>query len=67
MKNRSGEIIRTFKGDLVGSWDENGVGTLDERFVYNDGEKQTRVWTLKPTLDGKYIGTAGDIVGEATM
>ncbi|PPK62319.1 DUF3833 domain-containing protein [Malaciobacter marinus] len=67
VKNRSGEIIRTFKGDLVGSWDENGVGTLDERFVYNDGEKQTRVWTLKPTLDGKYIGTAGDIVGEATM
>ncbi|RXJ86081.1 DUF3833 domain-containing protein [Arcobacter sp. CECT 8985] len=67
VKDMSGKIIRTFKGDLVGSWDENGVGTLDEKFVYNDGEKQTRVWTLKPTSDGKYIGTAGDIIGDAVM
>ena len=67
VKDRSGKIIKTFKGDLVGSWDENGVGTLDEKFLYDNGEKQTRVWTLTPTGDKTFIGTAGDIVGEAQM
>lgn len=68
VKDRSGKIIRSFKGELYGSWDENGVGTLDEYFLYNDGEKQRRVWTLTPTKDAKkFIGTAGDIVGEAPM
>lgn len=67
VKNRSGKIIRSFRGDLVGSWDENGVGTLDEHFVYNDGEKLHRVWTLKPDGHKHFIATAGDIVGNATM
>ena len=67
VKDRSGKIIKTFKGELVGSWDENGVGTLDEKFVYDNGEKQTRVWTLTPTGNKTFIGTAGDIVGEAQM
>ena len=68
VKDFKGKIIRSFKGDLVGSWDANGVGTLDEHFVYNDGEKQHRVWTLTPTKDAKtFMGTAGDIVGQAPM
>jgi hypothetical protein len=67
VKDRDGKVIRRFKGKLVGSWDENGVGTLDEKFVYDDGEKQTRVWTLTPTGEKTFIGTAGDIVGEAQM
>jgi hypothetical protein len=68
VKDRSGKIIRSFKGDLVGSWDANGVGTLDEHFLYSDGETQERIWKLKPTQDRKkFIGTAGDIVGEAPM
>ncbi len=68
VKDRSGKIIRSFKGELVGSWDANGVGTLDEHFLYNDGEKLNRVWTLKPTKEGKlFIGSAGDIVGDAPM
>lgn len=68
VKDRSGKITRTFKGELFGSWDENGVGTLDEHFVYNDGEKQRRIWKLSPTKDAKkFMGTAGDIIGEAPM
>lgn len=75
VKDRNGKIIRSFKGQLVGSWDKNGIGTLDEKFVYSDGEKQTRIWTLTPTQNGSndssnektFIGTAGDIVGEAQM
>ena len=68
VKDRSGKIIRSFKGDLVGSWDSNGVGTLDEHFVYDDGEELDRIWTLKPTANPKeFIGSAGDIVGDAPM
>ena len=68
VKDRSGKIIRSFKGDLVGTWDANGVGTLDEHFVYNDGEELDRVWTLQPTTNPKeFSATAGDIVGVAPM
>lgn len=67
VKDRNGKIIRTFKGELMGSWDANGVGTLDEHFVYNDGEKLHRTWTMKPNGDKKFIATAGDIVGNAHM
>ncbi|MEY3090199.1 MAG: hypothetical protein RL113_515 [Pseudomonadota bacterium] len=67
VKNRDGKIIRTFKGELLGSWDNEGVGTLDEKFTYSDGEIQSRVWTLKPKGNKRFIGTAGDIVGEAKM
>ncbi len=67
VKDRSGKIIRTFKGVLIGSWDEKGIGTLDEKFVYDDGEELTRVWTLKPTGEKSFDATAHDIVGTAKM
>jgi len=67
VKDSDGKITRRFTGKLVGSWDENGIGTLDEHFVYDDGEKQHRVWTLRPTEDNHFIGTAGDIIGDAQM
>ena len=67
VKDRSGKIIRSFKGEMIGSWDKNGIGTLDEYFVYNDGEEMKRVWTLKPTGQKKFIATANDIVGESSM
>lgn len=67
VKDRSGKIIRTFKGELIGSWNENGVGTLDEKFVYDDGEKLTRIWKLKPSGPKTFDATAGDIIGTAKM
>ncbi len=67
VKDRSGKITRTFKGTMVGSWDKNGIGTLDEYFVYNDGEEMKRVWTLKPTENKKFIATANDIIGDSPM
>lgn len=67
VKDRDGKVLRRFKGKLVGSWDKHGIGRLDEKFVYDDGEIQTRIWTLKPTGKKTFIGTAGDIVGEAQM
>lgn len=67
VKDRSGKIIRSFKGEMIGSWDKNGIGTLDEFFVYDDGEEMKRVWTLKPIENKKFIATADDIVGESPM
>jgi hypothetical protein len=67
VKDRSGKITRTFKGTMIGSWDKNGIGTLDEYFIYNNGEEMKRVWTLKPTGDKKFIATANDIIGESPM
>lgn len=66
VKDWSGEVIRSFGADIVASWDDNGVGTLDEVFRFDDGEVQTRVWTLTPH-DGGYRATAGDVVGPGQM
>lgn len=66
VKNFSGEVIRTFDADISASWDDDGVGTLDEVFRFNDGEVQTRVWTLTPAEDG-YHAEAGDVVEPGTM
>lgn len=67
VKDRSGKITRSFKGTMIGSWDKNGVGTLDEYFVYDNGEEMKRIWTLKPTGNKKFIATANDIIGESPM
>lgn len=49
------------RGDVAGD-----TLTLHEDFVYDDGEKQTRVWHIRKLADGSYSGTAGDIIGTAT-
>lgn len=66
VKNRSGKVIRYFNADINASW-ENGTGTLEEDFVFNDGEVQQRVWTLRPQGDSRYIGTAGDVIGSSEI
>lgn len=32
--------------------------------MFDDGEQQVRIWTLTPDGAQRYIGTAGDVVGE---
>jgi len=60
----SGKMTRRFTADIDASW--NGeTGVLDELFYFDDGEQQTRIWTLQHLGDGKYSGTAGDVVGVA--
>ena len=63
VKDFSGKAIRHFNDDIIGCWSA-GVGTLDEDFIFDDGEAQKRVWTLTPDGNQAYIGTAGDVVGE---
>jgi len=61
----SGKMTRRFTADIDASW-QGTTGTLDELFYFDDGEQQTRVWTLTDLGDGFYEGTAGDVVGIAS-
>ncbi len=63
--DRFGNLKRSFKVDITGTLD-NDTLTLDEKFVYNDGEKESRIWSIKILGNNKYSGTADDVIGEAT-
>jgi hypothetical protein len=63
--DRSGEVTRRFVVTIKATW-RGDTGTLDEDFVWSDGVKEKRVWTLKPgAAPGQWIGTAADVVGQA--
>jgi hypothetical protein len=63
-QDRSGQVKRRFVVTIRANWNGD-TGTLDEDFVWSDGERQKRVWTLRRVAQGRYVGTAADIVGEA--
>lgn len=63
LKNRSGEVTRHFNAAIKAYW-HDGIGTLEERFVFDDGEIQYRTWTLRPDAEGGYLASAGDVIGE---
>lgn len=63
-QDRSGKVLRHFTVVIRAKW-EGDTGTLDEEFVWSDGERQRRVWTLRRLGDGRYAGSAGDVIGEA--
>ncbi|WP_394209642.1 DUF3833 domain-containing protein [Enterovibrio calviensis] len=65
VQDYTGKQTRRFdvdiKGTVIGS-----VITLDEDFLFDDGETQKRIWTITRLEDGSYQGTAGDVVGIAS-
>ena len=66
--DRSGKVVKRFTVVMDCKWSGAAgqeVGVLDEAFTYSDGTKDRRIWTLKRGTDGKYTGTAGDVLGEA--
>ena len=63
-QDRSGKVVRRFTVVMRCSW-AGDVGTLDEDFTYSDGTTEKRIWTLRKLPDGRYSGTAGDVVGQA--
>ena len=64
LQGRSGEVKRQFVADMKGEFDGKNL-ILDETFIWNDGEKQERRWTIKKVGDNRYEGTASDVVGVA--
>ncbi|MDD3017157.1 MAG: DUF3833 domain-containing protein [Comamonas sp.] len=63
-QKRSGAVARRFTVVMDCHWEGN-QGVLDEAFTYSDGSTERRIWRLTKHADGRYTGTAGDVVGEA--
>lgn len=61
-----GRQIRQFNAQILASWDEQGIGTLDEVFDFDDG-RETRVWTLTPDSEGGFRAVASDVPKETRM
>lgn len=64
VQNFKGEVVKRFKVSINAAWD-SGRGVIDEKFVFSDGTRQTRIWTINKEADGNYTGTADDVVGVA--
>jgi len=66
--DRSGKVVKRFTVVMTCTWQGppgSETGVLDEAFTYSDGTTSRRVWTLRRMPDGRYTGTAADVVGEA--
>lgn len=61
--DRSGKVVRRFQVTIDARWDGN-TGTLDERFIYADGKREARTWTVVKDGD-RYTAAAADVVGTA--
>jgi len=67
-EDRGGTLRRQFTAKTKGTWDAGSQTlTLEEDFVYDDGETDRRVWTFKKVAPDRYIGTANDVIGEAEV
>ncbi|MFG6447118.1 DUF3833 domain-containing protein [Roseateles sp. BYS180W] len=62
--DRSGHVVKRFTVTMTGQW-QGDEGVLDEHFLYSDGSTQRRVWKLRHLGDGRYSGSADDVVGQA--
>ena len=63
-EDRFGNLKRSFQVTIDGRI-ENQQLILDEHFLYNDGERDQRIWTITPLGEGRYRGQAEDITGYA--
>ncbi|WP_409425905.1 DUF3833 domain-containing protein [Pseudoalteromonas sp. RW-H-Ap-1] len=60
-----GELTRKLVVDLNAKWNGN-QGTIEEDFIYDDGETQKRIWKITLNDDNTLTGTASDVLGIAT-
>ena len=63
VQDRSGKVLRRMVVELDCKWNGN-EGVLDESFQWSDGKTEKRIWKIRKDGD-RYIGTAGDVVGDA--
>ncbi|MCE0732120.1 DUF3833 domain-containing protein [Halomonas sp. G15] len=65
VQDYSGEVQRRFTVEIEGRV-EGDTLTLDEHFVYDDGETDRRVWTFERDGEDRWLGTANDVEGPVT-
>ncbi|MEL6751436.1 MAG: DUF3833 family protein [Pseudomonadota bacterium] len=59
-------LDRSFKVDLNGIWNGKTL-KLIEKFIYDDGERDTKIWYFTKTAPGRYTGTRDDVEGTAEV
>ena len=68
-EDRFGNLKRQFRVNINGKID-NQILTLDEDFLYDDGEQAKRIWKIEKKIDSNqkiiYEGQADDIEGKAS-
>ena len=62
--DRFGAIRRQFTVNVAGMATQDGF-ILDEDFLYDDGEVETRRWHVSKLGEGRYQGRCADVVGVA--
>ncbi len=62
--DRSGKVVKRFTVDIRGTVSGETL-TLEEDFRYSDGTKSRRVWNINRVANGRYTGTAEDVIGIA--
>lgn len=63
VQDYSGEVQRRFTVDIQGSY-EGDTLTLDESFVFSDGETDRRIWTFERIDEHRWVGNANDVDGQ---
>ena len=63
VQDYSGEVQRRFTVDITGTF-EGDTLTLDESFVFADGETDQRVWEFERVDEHHWVGTANDVDGQ---
>ena len=68
-EDRFGNLKRQFRVNINGKID-NQILTLDEDFLYDDGEQAKRIWKIEKKIDSNqkiiYEGQADDVEGKAS-
>ena len=68
-EDRFGNLKRQFRVNIDGKID-NQILTLDEDFLYDDGEQAKRIWKIEKKIDNNqkiiYEGQADDVEGKAS-
>ena len=63
VQDYSGEVQRQFTVDIVGDYDGDTL-TLDESFVFANGDTDRRVWTFERVDAHRWTGRASDVEGK---
>lgn len=62
--DRFGTLRRQLEADIRPTWDGR-VLVLDERFRYDDGETDRRIWRIEKIGEQRYRGQTDDMIGVA--
>ena len=63
--DRNDKVVKRFTVRMDCRW-QGDEGVFAEYFLYSDGSTQQRTWRVRKLPQGRYTGSAGDVVGEAS-